>query len=97
LRIPRPATGRAPVSRNPQRVHGLDISTTEDGCVVTREGHDRIQFLNPAAVLILEFCNGENSPEQIADLIREAYHLPESPVQDVLEALKQLASEGLVR
>ena len=59
--------------------------------------HGRITFLNPTAALILELCNGEHSPEQIADLIKQAYSLPEVPVEDVRHALKQLRAEGLLQ
>ena len=83
--------------RNPRRVDGLEITASEDGCIVSRRGQDRIQFLNPTAVLILELCTGESSPEQIADLVKEAYSLPEAPVADVRQALKQLKAEGLLR
>ncbi len=90
------ATGETWV-RNPRRVDGLEISTSEDGCIVSRRGQDRIQFLNPTAVLILELCTGESSPNQIADLVQEAYSLPESPLEDVRQALRQLKAEGLLR
>jgi len=103
MQTPDPEQGRrrqAPLgdtrARHPKRADDLDISTSEDGCVVCRPGLDRIHFLNPTAVLILEFSNGENSPEQIAGLVKEAYGLPEAPVADVQEALKQLKAEGLL-
>jgi hypothetical protein len=83
-------------SSNPKRAGELEISTSEDGCIVCRPGHDRIHFLNPTAVLILEFCNGENSLADIVDLVKQAYGLPEAPVQDVREVLGQLKAEGLL-
>jgi len=83
-------------TRYPSRVADLDFSTSQDGCVVSRPGLDRIHFLNPTAVLILEFANGKNSPEQIARLVQEAYALPEAPVADVQAALQQLKVEGLL-
>lgn len=81
---------------NPKRIHGLDVSLAEEGCIISREGTDRIYFVNPTAALILEFCTGENSVEQIADLVKQAYNLPHAPVDDTLAALKQLAAEGLL-
>jgi hypothetical protein len=81
---------------NPMHVGNLDISPADDGCVIYDPEQDRIHFLNPTAVLILELCNGENSLEQIADLVKQAYGLPEAPAEDVREALKQLKAEGLL-
>jgi hypothetical protein len=80
----------------PRRPDDLDISTSEDGCVISRPGQDRIHFLNPTAVLILEFCDGEKSVQQIAELVQEAYDLPEPPADDVREALEQLKADGLL-
>ena len=80
----------------PRRVDDLDISTSEDGCVITRPGQDSLHFLNPTAVLILEFCDGEKSAEQIVEMVREAYDLPEPPSDDVREALEQLQAAGLL-
>jgi putative component of toxin-antitoxin plasmid stabilization module len=81
---------------NPKRVNGLDISAAEEGCIISRAGSDRIYFVNPTAALILELCTGESSVEQIADLVKQAYHLAQAPVEDTREALKQLEAEGLL-
>jgi len=92
----RPVSGAAGWSRKPKRIADLDISVTEDGCVVSKPGHDAMHYLNPTAVLVLELCNGQHSPEQIAELVKEAYGLPDAPVGDVHEALKRLKAEGLL-
>ncbi len=81
---------------NPKHVGDLDINPADDGCVVHHLEQDRIHFLNPTAVLILELCTGENTPEQIADLVKQAYSLPEAPLEDVQQALEQLKTEGLL-
>jgi hypothetical protein len=80
----------------PRRADDLDISTSEDGCVISRPGQDRIHFLNPTAVLILELCDGEKSFEAIVELVQEAYNLPDPPADDVREVLSQLMAEGLL-
>jgi Coenzyme PQQ synthesis protein D (PqqD) len=81
---------------NPRKIDGLDITASEDGCIVSSPGSDRIHFLNPTAVLVLEFCNGENRPEEIVDLVQKAYHLLEPPFEDVQAVLEQLKVEGLL-
>ena len=73
--------------RNPKRADNLEISTSADGCVVCRPGKNQLHFLNPTAILILELCTGKNSPQQIAQLVQEAYGLAEPPVEDVRNAL----------
>ena len=81
---------------NPKRVNNLDISAAEEGCIISRAGCDRIYFVNPTAALILELCTGESSTEQIAELVKQAYNLPQAPVEDTREVLKQLEAEGLL-
>ena len=82
---------------NPRHIGDLDISPADDGYMIYRPQLDRITFLNSTAALILELCDGENSPEQIADLVKQAYSLPQLPVEDVRDALKQLMAEGLLQ
>lgn len=81
---------------NPKHIDDLDLSPADDGYIIYQPASDRVHFLNPTAVLILELCNGENSPEQIVDLVKEAYGLPDAPVKDVHEALKQFKADGLL-
>ena len=80
----------------PKRVSHLDITAAEEGCIISRAGSDRISFVNRTAALILEFCTGESTVEQIADLVKQAYNLPQAPIDDTREALKQLDAEGLL-
>ena len=92
---PRPDE-KLPFTGYPMRADDLDISLSEDGCIICRPGQDRLHFLNPTAVLILEFCNGARSTEAIAVLLQEAYNLPAPPVEDVRDVLQQLLAEGLL-
>jgi hypothetical protein len=89
---------RQPVARlgNPKRLADLDISAAEEGYIISRAGCDRIYFVNPTAALVLELCTGESSVEQIADLVKQAYNLPQAPVEDTRGVLKQLEAEGLL-
>jgi Coenzyme PQQ synthesis protein D (PqqD) len=81
---------------NPKQIDGLDISPAEDGYIVYTPEHERVHFLNATAVLILELCNGRHSAEQIIELVKDAYGLPEPPVDMVNQALGQLQAEGLL-
>jgi hypothetical protein len=81
---------------NPRQIDGLDLSPADDGYIIYQPEQDRVHFLNPTAVLILELCNGRNSPEEIVELVKQAYALPDAPVEVVRQALTQLTAEGLL-
>lgn len=55
-----------------------------------------MHYLNHSAVLVLELCNGGNSEREIAELIQQAYSLPQPPYGAVAEAVASLAEEGLL-
>ena len=84
------------MSTNPKHVDGLDINPADDGYIIYQPDQDRVHYMNATAVLILELCNGTNSEEEIVDLVKQAYGLPDSPSEVVQNALKQLKSEGLL-
>ena len=52
--------------------------------------------LNHNAVLILELCTGENSSQEIASLMQEAYSLPDPPCQMVEETVANLSRQGFL-
>jgi hypothetical protein len=80
----------------PRHRDNLDISPADDGYIIYQPELDIVHFLNPTALLILELCTGENSPDQIVDLVKEAYGLSDAPVQEVHETLKQLRKDSLL-
>ena len=80
----------------PLAVEGAEVVTTADGYVVYDEQRDRVHHLNHTAALVLEFCTGENSAEQIVRMVQLAYDLPELPEAETRECLARLRAEGLV-
>jgi hypothetical protein len=86
----------ATISGNLRQIDGLDISPADDGYIVYQPDQDRVHFLNPTAVLILELCNGRNSREEIVELVKQAYGLSNAPVEAVHQALAQLTAQRLV-
>ncbi len=82
---------------HPRHIDGLDLSPADDGYIIYQPEQDRVHFLNPSAVLILELCNGKNSAEEIVELVKQAYSLPAAPLAEVNLALTQLTAEGLLR
>jgi hypothetical protein len=83
-------------SDHPVAVDGIEVVPTADGYVVYDEPRDRIHYLNHTAALVLEFCTGENSPEEIVGMLQLAYDLPEPPEAETRECLTRLRAEGLV-
>jgi hypothetical protein len=81
---------------NPRHIDDLDISPADDGFIIYRADDDRVHYLNPTAVLILELCTGQNSPDQIVELVKQAYGLVHAPVEEVQEALRLLKAESLL-
>jgi hypothetical protein len=95
-RLYNPAEG-VRIIGNPKHIDGLDFSPADDGYIIYQPEQNRVYFLNPTAALILEFCNGRNSPAEIIDLVKQAYGLTDAPAEDVRQALAQLAAEGLLQ
>lgn len=84
------------MSANRRRADGLDVNEVEGGFVVYDPARDRVHYLNHTAVLVLEFCTGENSDEEIVALIQRAYDLPHPPEAEITDCLRNLTDEGLV-
>jgi hypothetical protein len=84
------------VPEHPLAVEGVEVVPTADGYVVYDEGRDRVHYLNHTAALVLEFCTGENSAEEIVGMLQLAYDLPEPPETETRECLTRLLAEGLV-
>jgi len=68
----------------------------DDQVVIFEAGTDRVHYLNATAALILEFCDGKRSVGEIANLVGEAYALPDTPVEQVHAGLGSLIVEGLI-
>jgi Coenzyme PQQ synthesis protein D (PqqD) len=84
-----------PVS-HPRKKDGLEMHDLSGQFVIYEAGSDSIHYLNPTAVLVLEFCDGTRSPAAIAELLRQAYALAEAPVDEVDGCLETLKTIGLV-
>jgi methyltransferase-like protein len=80
----------------PKRTAGLDINPAEEGYIIYQAEFDRVHYLNPTAVFILELCDGERSVSEITKLVSEAYELAEPPLAQVEEAIEKMKHEGLL-
>ena len=75
----------------------IEINEVEDGYVIYQSDKDRVHYLNHSAVLVLESCTGNNSVNEIVEIVQQAFELVESPEKGVKECLDSLVEEGLIR
>jgi len=80
----------------PQKADGLELHPLGEEVVVYEIHGDRLHYLNPSAALILEFCDGDHSPEGIAEVLREAYGMADDPSAEVTSCLAALRQAGLL-
>lgn len=81
----------------PRQADNLEVNEVADGCIVYQPDRERVHYLNHTAALVLAFCNGQNRAEEIPDILKTAYDLPQPPSDEVRECLAKLIEEGLVR
>ena len=81
----------------PKRADDLEINQVPDGYIVYQPSRDRVHYLNHTAVLVLELCTGRVRAGDMAQLLRNAYDLPEAPTEEVASCLNTLSSEGLIQ
>jgi hypothetical protein len=79
-----------------RRLEGLDCEAVPEGAVAYVTAGGQTHFLNSAAAMVFELCDGQRSPEAIAELMREAFGLADAPKADVEACLALLRSQGLI-
>lgn len=80
----------------PRKLCDLDIREFEDAFMIHQPERDRVHYLNHTAVLVLELCTGENTPERIAAILKETYGLDAPPENEVNQIVRNMVDEGLV-
>ncbi len=80
----------------PERAAGIELREVTDGYVAYDPARDRLHFLNPTAVMLLEVCDGKLSARELPELLAAAYRLPETPTADVERCVGKLLAEGLL-
>ncbi len=75
----------------------IEINEVEDGYVLYQSEKDRVHYLNHSAVLVLESCTGNNSVDDIVEIVQQAFQLTESPEKEVKDCLDSLLKEGLIQ
>lgn len=85
------------MAQYPKRADSLEVFPADEGYVVYEEEKDRVHYLNPVAALIYELCDGDNSAENIMELVQQCFGLVNTPAAEVTTALEQMKNEGLIQ
>ena len=79
----------------PKQADGLKVTPVEDGFMIYQPSRDRVHYLNHTALVILELCTGENSPEEIAQVLQRTFGVRKRLKATVEEILTRAKNEGL--
>ena len=75
----------------PQRIAALSTEAVGDGLAVLDAGRKQSYVLNATSALVFQHCDGQTSPEQLAEILRQKFNLRQAEA----ERLTQLALEEL--
>lgn len=75
----------------PQRISNLSTEAVGDGLAVLDAGRKQSYVLNATSALVFQHCDGQTSPEQLAEILRQKFNLRQAEA----ERLVQLALEEL--
>ncbi len=81
----------------PNKAAGLEINPVTDGYVVYQAEFDRVHYLNQAAAIVFELCNGRNDVADLVRMVGEAWDLTSPPTEEVVECVDALRQSGLIR
>ncbi len=82
----------------PIAIDGLEVRRTGLDVIVHDPQHEKIHILNRSAGAVLDLCDGEHDPAQIASLVRAGMDVPQERVlSDVLATLDTFRRLRFVR
>lgn len=77
-------------------VSDIEMTRVPDGAMVYQTARERVHFLNPTALIILELCSLNKTAQEIEAFVADAFGLAASPGDVVYDCLASLVDEGLV-
>ena len=77
------------------RAH-LEINEVRDGLIVYDSTRDRVHYLNATASVVFTLCDGEHSPDAMADELATLFGV-DPPQPEVADCLANFAAEGLLQ
>jgi hypothetical protein len=75
----------------------LEVHEVPDGYIVYQTLRDRVHYLNKAAAIIFEFCDGSLEADDIVARVATAFVLGTSGHAEIRAGLDSLVKEGLVQ
>lgn len=78
-------------------VEGLEITDVPDGRVVYQASCQKVHYLNPTAVVVLELISSGKTAGEAATFLKEVYSLTEPPLDATHTCIESLVKEGLLR
>jgi len=80
----------------PQRISGLSTEAVGDGLAVLAGGQKYV--LNATSALVFQHCDGQTSPERLAEILRQKFNLLPAEAEHLTElALEELETAHLLR
>ena len=81
----------------PQRITGLATEAAGDGLAVLDAERKQSYVLNATSALVFEHCDGQTSPEQLAEILRQKFDLRQAEAERLTElALEELETAQLL-
>lgn len=80
-----------------ESTEAFEITEVPDGRVVYQASREKVHYLNPTAVIVLELATSGKTFAEITAFLTEAYGLAEAPGEAVESCIGSLLSEGLLR
>jgi len=81
----------------PQTIEGLEITESDEGYAIYDPTNEKVHFLNGTGIIILELCNGQNTVENIIELISKTFNLSLMPREEIIAYIENLDKEGLLQ
>ena len=80
-----------------RQASNLEVHDVPDGYIVYQSERDQVHYLNNAAAIIFELCDGKREPEDIIARVAKAFELGHSAYAEIRAGLDSLLKEGLVQ
>lgn len=79
-----------------KQVQGLTLIEVPEGIVAHRNTLQEVHYLNHVAAMVLIMCDGKIPIDAICQIIKEEYHLKNTPVEDLEGCVRSLVELGLI-
>ena len=82
----------------PQRISNLSTEAVGDGLAVLDAGREQSYVLNATSALVFQHCDGQTSPERLAEILRQKFNLRQAEAEQLTQvALEELETAQLLQ